>query len=129
MLAVALSPEALAPWLSPEVTLAAVNGPTRCVVAGEAGAIEALAATLADSGVAARVLDTSHAFHSPLVAPAADALATVVASVPRQAPTMAYVSNLTGRYVTAAEAVDPAAWGSSALSRCWIAPQPGLADR
>ena len=55
------------------VVIAGYNGPTQTVVAGTVEAIEAAARKAADAGLQCTRLSVSHAFHSPLVAPAADA--------------------------------------------------------
>ncbi|MEZ4236683.1 MAG: beta-ketoacyl synthase N-terminal-like domain-containing protein [Myxococcota bacterium] len=113
MLAVAL-PERQAAELvggADDLALAAVNGPAQCVLCGPADAVERVAATLTAAGVAATVLRTSHAFHHPrAMAEAADAFADAVRSVPRQAPSLPVVSNVTGTWLTAAQATDPAYW-------------------
>ncbi|MFI5268578.1 MAG: type I polyketide synthase, partial [Chloroflexota bacterium] len=51
MLAVPLAEQALAPLLGEELALAAVNGPTLCVVAGATAAVEDLAVRLASRGI------------------------------------------------------------------------------
>lgn len=54
------------------VVVAGYNGPAQTVVAGEEKAVEALTARAKDAGLRTMALHVSHAFHSPLVAPAAD---------------------------------------------------------
>ncbi|MFC4048507.1 SDR family NAD(P)-dependent oxidoreductase [Actinomadura syzygii] len=54
------------------VVVAGYNGPAQTVVAGEREAVEALTARARDAGLRTTALRVSHAFHSPLVAPAAD---------------------------------------------------------
>ncbi|PNG23517.1 type I polyketide synthase [Streptomyces cahuitamycinicus] len=54
------------------VVIAGYNGPAQTVVAGPVADIEAVAAKAAAAGVGCARLAVSHAFHSPLVAPAAD---------------------------------------------------------
>lgn len=54
------------------VVIAGYNGPEQTVVAGPVADIETVAARAADAGVNCTRLAVSHAFHSPLVAPAAD---------------------------------------------------------
>ncbi|HEU5160196.1 MAG TPA: type I polyketide synthase [Streptosporangiaceae bacterium] len=54
------------------VVIAGYNGPTQTVVAGSVDAIETLGAKAGAAGLAWSRLSVSHAFHSPLVAPAAD---------------------------------------------------------
>ncbi|HSK75390.1 MAG TPA: amino acid adenylation domain-containing protein, partial [Thermoanaerobaculia bacterium] len=89
---------------APRLSLAAVNGPGQCVVSGPAEAIGALAARLAERGVPSRSLHTSHAFHSEMMEPILDRFAEIVARVELAAPSVPYLSNLTGTWITAAEA-------------------------
>jgi amino acid adenylation domain-containing protein len=110
MLAVPLSEQELLPLLGAGAELAAVNGPHACVAAGPEGAIAALEQRLAARGTPGKRLRTSHAFHSAMMEPALAAFQARVASVPRSAPGIAYLSNLTGTWVTAAQATDPGAW-------------------
>ncbi len=92
------------------VDVAALNGPAMTVLSGTPEAVDALAARLAEHGVAARPLRSAHPFHSSLLAPARDRLAEVVSSVPRSAPTTPLVSNVTGELLTADQATDPQYW-------------------
>ncbi|MFC7565009.1 SDR family NAD(P)-dependent oxidoreductase [Actinomadura namibiensis] len=55
------------------VVIAGYNGPDQTVVAGSAEAIDAVGRAAEQAGVGWTRLPVSHAFHSPLVAPAADA--------------------------------------------------------
>ncbi len=110
MLAVALSERELATFLDPDVSLAAVNGPASSVAAGTFEAIAALEARLGRAGVACQRLRTSHAFHSASMAPVLDRFRDMVGSVALRPPTIPFVSNVTGRWITAAEATDPDYW-------------------
>ncbi|WP_405434279.1 SDR family NAD(P)-dependent oxidoreductase [Streptomyces anulatus] len=55
-----------------DVVIAGYNGPERTVVAGPAGAVAAVTERASRQGVVCTPLAVSHAFHSPLVASAAD---------------------------------------------------------
>ena len=68
--------ERLAPGL--DVVVAGLNGPQQTVVSGSAPAVDSFVALARGSGVGATRLPVSHAFHSPLVAPAAAALGEVL---------------------------------------------------
>ncbi|WP_431915911.1 SDR family NAD(P)-dependent oxidoreductase [Micromonospora wenchangensis] len=57
------------------VVIAGYNGPEQTVVAGTEEAVRAALDLAAGAGLGASLLRVSHAFHSPLVAPAADAFA------------------------------------------------------
>ncbi|GGM42528.1 polyketide synthase [Micromonospora sonchi] len=90
--------------------LAALNGPQMTVVSGRPAEVEKVRAHLVAAGVAARLLRSSHPFHSRLLAPVRDRLAAAVAAVPRAEPTVTIVSNSTGRPLTATQATDPRYW-------------------
>src|SRR5207237_1901252 len=92
MLAVRLPEEKLAPLLSSDTSIAAVNAPQLCVAAGPQEAIAALEAKLLAQDVVARRLRTSHAFHSAMMDPALPAFAERVAQVPLKAPSIPIVS-------------------------------------
>jgi acyl transferase domain-containing protein len=110
MLAVSLSADEVAPWLSPEVVLAAVNAPGLTVLAGLEDAIERVRVAMEADGRVARRLATTHAFHSPMMAPAAERLAARVAQARLNPPSIPLLSNVTGTWITDAEATDPAYW-------------------
>ncbi|HEU5377337.1 MAG TPA: aminotransferase class III-fold pyridoxal phosphate-dependent enzyme, partial [Ktedonobacteraceae bacterium] len=110
MLAVSLSEEQLVPLLDEPLSLAAVNGPERCVVSGPTEAIEALASVLMQQGIACRKLHTSHAFHSSMMEPILESFAEQVSAVPLNRPTIPYLSNVSGNWITAEEATDPRYW-------------------
>ncbi|HKV10474.1 MAG TPA: condensation domain-containing protein, partial [Thermoanaerobaculia bacterium] len=108
MLAVELSEHEIEAF--PDISLAAVNAPNRCVLSGSEAAIAGLEARLAEKGVQAKRLRTSHAFHSAMMDPVLDAFAERVARVPRRPPQIPFLSNLTGTWITAAQATDPGYW-------------------
>ncbi len=112
MLAVQLDEASVAARLPETLSIAGVNGPGTCVVAGPADAVAAFAGELKRSGVNSRELVTSHAFHSPMMEPILDEFTEAVAAVPRQAPTVRFLSNLTGDWVTEAQATDPGYWAA-----------------
>ena len=110
MLAVSLSADELRPYLGPDVALAAVNAPGLTVVAGPEDAIEEGRAALEADGRVARRLATTHAFHSPMMAPAAERLAARVAEARLNPPSIPLLSNVTGTWISDAEAMDPEYW-------------------
>lgn len=110
MLAVPLPESELAPLLGDELSLAAVNAPGSCVASGSHEAVDKLEAVLKTRGIEARRLQTSHAFHSRMMDPILPEFTALVEKVERKAPTLPYVSNLTGTWITAEQAVDPAYW-------------------
>ncbi|HKH46743.1 MAG TPA: type I polyketide synthase, partial [Thermoanaerobaculia bacterium] len=111
MLSVSLSEEDLRPLLDAETEIAAVNAPDRCVATGAPEAIERLRERLAARGVEARPLPVERAFHSRHVEPILAAFIEEVRRARPAAPQIPYISNLTGTWVTAEQATDPAYWG------------------
>jgi acyl transferase domain-containing protein/acyl carrier protein len=110
MLAVPLGETALRPYLGPGLDLAAVNTPASCVVSGPAEAVERLEQDLAARGITARPLHTSHAFHSAMMDPILPAFVERVRQTQRRAPSVRFVSNVTGTWITDAEATSPDYW-------------------
>ncbi|QSB13995.1 amino acid adenylation domain-containing protein [Natronosporangium hydrolyticum] len=110
MLSVALPAEQLQKQLPPSVSIAAINAAELCVLSGETSAINALEAEMSQLYVPCKRLRTSHAFHSVMMEPMVDPFRKVVADLPKQQPSIPYLSNLTGRWSTPEEAIDPAYW-------------------
>ncbi|MDY7092225.1 MAG: MupA/Atu3671 family FMN-dependent luciferase-like monooxygenase [Acidobacteriota bacterium] len=112
MLSVPLEEDDLARRLEgfPGVELAVVNGPRRCVAAGPADAVAALAEALAGDGVKARPLRTSHAFHTAMMEPAVEPFRRQLEGLELQPPRIPFLSNLSGTWIRPEEAVDPEYW-------------------
>ncbi|GGW75655.1 type I polyketide synthase [Streptomyces caelestis] len=110
MLAVAAPEDLVRELLVPEVTVSAVNGPRQVVVGGPAEAVEALREVLAGRGVQGRLLSTSHAFHTPMMAPAVAELTDLLASSALRAPETPVISAATGRPLDATQATSPRFW-------------------
>ena len=130
MLAVPLGEAAVRARLAPGLDLASLNTPSACVVSGPREAVAQLEQELRLAGVTSRPLHTSHAFHSAMMDPILPAFAERVAAVPRQAPRLPFVSNVTGDWITAEEACDPAYWARHLRSAVRFADGLGrLAER
>jgi acyl transferase domain-containing protein len=110
MLAVPLSQTEISPLLNEKLSLSAVNGLSMGVIAGETNAIEALEQKLTRKGLACRHLETSHAFHSHMMEDAASDLSELVKTFNLQPPKIPYISNVTGTWITTAEATNPDYW-------------------
>jgi len=90
--------EALAAYQG-RVTIAAANGPENTVISGETDAVRALIDDFKAAGIGTRLLNVSHAFHSPLLEPMLDKFASVARQVEYQRPRIPLVSNLTGELI------------------------------
>lgn len=110
MLSVPLSEAESRALLPPGLDLAAVNGPSQCVVSGEVEAIEALMLKLASRGLEGRRLRTSNAFHSRLMEPILDRFARAVSRTRLRPGTLPFLSCLTGDYLPPSQATQPDYW-------------------
>ncbi|MBL9136526.1 MAG: acyltransferase domain-containing protein [Verrucomicrobiales bacterium] len=107
MLIVWKSESAVRALLSERLTIAAINAPELCVVSGPAGDIESLEHRLLADGTTNRRLQVTLAAHSWMMEGAMKPLAEAVAATRRQAPSIPYISNVTGTWISDAEATDP----------------------
>jgi acyl transferase domain-containing protein len=111
MLAIAGSEAEVRPLLTAEISMAGINGKSLCVVAGTPEAIDALQQRLIREGeLVCRRLLATHAFHSPLMAPVAEELTRLARSIRLSPPKIPYISNVTGKPITEAEATDATYW-------------------
>ena len=94
----------------PELSLAAVNSPTACTLSGPTEALAQLRERLHREGVEHRPLRTLHAFHSHMSEPILERFTDEVRRVALRPPEVSYLSNVTGTWITAAEARDPRYW-------------------
>ena len=97
-------------WEGGLLSLAAINEPGRTVMAGPEEAVAELERRLAEKGIAARRLHTSHAFHSAMMEPAVAPLLELLRKVRLAPPRIPFVSNLTGTWIRPEDATDPAYW-------------------
>ena len=101
--------EILTPLLE-QVSIAGVNGPENTVISGTREAVRAVLTNLESAGIHTRLLNVSHAFHSPLMEPLLDAFEHVAGQVRFEAPRIPLISNLTGRALEAGEVPGARYW-------------------
>jgi phthiocerol/phenolphthiocerol synthesis type-I polyketide synthase E len=107
MAAIHLPPTELAAMLPEGIEIAAINGPALCTVSGHTEKLGTWLKTLGAKGVQCAILKTSHAFHSAMMESALPAFSAGLAKISLSAPTIPYVSNLTGNWITPQEAMSP----------------------
>jgi len=100
----------------PGLSLAAVNGPRACTLSGSSETMARVEEELARRRIPCQPMQTSHAFHSPLMASAAEAFGRFAAGFPALPPQVPVYSNVTGLPLTGAEATDPAYWSRQMLA-------------
>lgn len=113
MLSVRAGREAVEEFLTTGVSLAAVNGPENTVLSGTLEALERVAGVLRGRGTHCRTVNVSHAFHSPLMVPALEPLASAAAGITPAAPRVPLASTRYGRLL-ADEPMDGAYWAGQA---------------
>jgi acyl transferase domain-containing protein/SAM-dependent methyltransferase len=114
MLAAATTCDRIEPLLPPGVSVAAISGPKMIVLAGEPDAVDALQAALFERRIACQRVRTAHAFHTAAMSKIAAPLARLFASIELRPPSIRYLSNLTGDWITDGQATDPAYWVAQA---------------
>jgi acyl transferase domain-containing protein len=125
MLAVSVSRDEITPWLGPRLDVAAVVSPFQTVVGGPVAEVTDLEARLTEAGVAVQRVGVRHGFHTRAMAPlGVELTAWVRANVRLARPRIPYLSNVTGTWITDAQATDPAYWAAH-LTRT-VELMPGL---
>jgi acyl transferase domain-containing protein/thioesterase domain-containing protein/acyl carrier protein len=110
MLAVPLTEEKILPLLNQNIDLAAVNVSSQSVVSGTLESVEQLTAQLAEQGVECQRLHTYHAFHSEMMTPILPVFLKQVQEIQLKPPQIPFISNVTGTWISNAEATDPNYW-------------------
>lgn len=98
MLSVSLSKQDVLKYTNENIQLAAVNGPSLSVLAGNTQAIDELNILLNDKNINNKKLHTSHAFHSNMMTPIIDEYEKIVSKVTLREPTLKMYSTVTGKY-------------------------------
>jgi acyl transferase domain-containing protein/surfactin synthase thioesterase subunit/aryl carrier-like protein len=88
--------------ITPEIAVAAMNGPLNTVVAGDGDALKMLTDKLDQQGITYRQLRISNGFHSARTEPILDALENIAGQIKHNAPKVPLISNLTGELISAA---------------------------
>ncbi|MEV0503969.1 SDR family NAD(P)-dependent oxidoreductase [Streptomyces spectabilis] len=99
----------LGPW-SDRVEVAAVNGPSSVVVAGDAEALDEVLQVFAEDGVRVRRVAVDYASHTRHVEDIRATLAEALADVSAKAPAVPFYSTVTGSWVEDAGVLDGAYW-------------------
>jgi acyl transferase domain-containing protein/acyl carrier protein len=110
MLSVPLPEEELKPLITGEISLAAINSPSLCVVSGTKEAIEDFSEQLKAKGIQTSQLHTSHAFHSKMMEPMLGEFEQEVKQLKIKPPGIPYISNLTGQWITGKEVMESQYW-------------------
>ncbi|CDR09745.1 Beta-ketoacyl synthase [Streptomyces iranensis] len=110
MIALQASEDEVTPLLTERVSIAALNGPTSIVIAGDEDAALEIAAGFEAQGRKTKRLAVSHAFHSPRMDGMLEAFREVAQGLTYESPRIPIVSNLTGNVVSADEITTADFW-------------------
>ncbi|OBP16333.1 hypothetical protein A5320_02680 [Rheinheimera sp. SA_1] len=110
MLSAALTPATARQYCNEQLEIGLINSPDHVVFTGPVVAIEQLQMRLESQQIANKMLVTSHAFHSRSMEPMLEEFRQVLQSVRWQPPTIPFLSNCSGDWITPAQATDPAYW-------------------
>jgi acyl transferase domain-containing protein/thioesterase domain-containing protein/NADP-dependent 3-hydroxy acid dehydrogenase YdfG/acyl carrier protein len=84
------------------VVIAVLNGPENIVISGDAAAVEQLVAKFEAVGIQVKLLNVSHAFHSPLMDEMLDEFENLATRIEYHAPQVPLAANLTGQLMSEA---------------------------
>lgn len=101
--------DAIAPF-SATVSLATLNGPENTVIAGVKEDVQTVLAQLGEDGIRSKLLEVSHAFHSPLMDPILNLFEHTARRIPSHPAQLPLVSNVTGQFLAPGEVLDGAYW-------------------
>jgi acyl transferase domain-containing protein len=110
MLSVYLAEDRLRPMMDKDLSIAAINGPEQCVLSGPSPAIERFSQLLFRQDIEFHRLHIDAAAHSSMVETAMPEFRRFVSRMPLNAPSVPFISNLTGTWITDAQAADPEYW-------------------
>ncbi|WP_410595964.1 type I polyketide synthase [Amycolatopsis sp. lyj-23] len=110
MASVAMGEDDVVPRLADGVEVAAVNGPSSVVIAGDAQALDTTLETLSAEGIRVRRVAVDYASHTRHVEDIEDTLAETLAGIGAQAPAVPFYSTVTGEWVREAGVLDGGYW-------------------
>ena len=110
MLGVSLPLKETRAYMDDSLSIAALNGPSSTVASGPLAAIAAMEARLRESEIESQRLHIDVAAHSAMLEPILAEFAAFCRTIRWKAPRTPFVSNVTGTWITTAEATDPAYW-------------------
>lgn len=102
MLAVAADGITIKMIIAPDqqVAIAAINAPNNTVISGDIQAINSVVASCKTQNITTKVLDVSHAFHSPAMQPMVAKFERVAKTIHYTPPNLNLISTLTGTLVS-----------------------------
>ncbi|HEX6354482.1 type I polyketide synthase [Actinophytocola sp.] len=125
MASVALAEDDVLARLAGPVEVAAVNGPTSCVIAGDAEALDEALEALSGDGVRVRRVAVDYASHTRHVEDIEDTLAEALAGITARAPAIPFYSTVTGEWIQDPGVVDGDYWYRNLRNQVRFGPAVG----
>lgn len=110
MVSAAMSEIEAAEYVTDKISIAAVNGPDQIVFSGDVLSMEKLIELFGRLDIQFVKLHASHAGHSPMIEDILNDYKKELTLVAKNAPKLPFVSNLTGDFISDAEAVSVDYW-------------------
>lgn len=95
---------------SETVSIAAINGPEHTVISGVADHVQLILKEMEYEGIGSRLLNVSHAFHSPLMESILDDFEKVAVEVEYSTPNVSLISNVSGKLAKDREITNADYW-------------------
>lgn len=110
MCAVNLSAEEVRSLLTGTLAIASINGRSQCVVSGAIPEVESLEQDWKQQRIAFRRVEVERAYHSAMIDPLLEEFTQLVEQTRRSAPSIPFISNVTGQWIKPQQALDAAYW-------------------
>ncbi len=110
MMVVRMGVDELTPLLPAHVAVAAINSPVITTLSGPTEILQAFQKVLEEKKKGARLLATSHAFHSEMMEPMVAPFTEIAARTIRHLPKLRWISSCTGQEINSSEINDPGYW-------------------
>lgn len=110
MISVPLPEKELKDLLPKELSIGVINNPEISVVSGEVGPLQTFSEYLEQQEIPFTRIKINVAAHSPMLDPILQRFAAHLETVEMRRPTVPYISNVTGSWITLEEATDPNYW-------------------
>ena len=109
--------KSFSPICSPELDIASVNSPELCVVSGDNEALDRFQTTMSADGIECARVPINIAAHSRMLDPILERFEAYLKATSLSKPRIPIISNLTGNWLTDAQARDPAYWRAHLRSK------------
>src|SRR5262249_51816645 len=110
MVSVGADEERVRRMIGEDLSIAAVNGPEQVVLSGREKAIEKICRQMTKDGIEHRRVQIEVAAHSRMVEGILDRFEKYVKEINKSKPTGRFISNVSGKWITAEEAIDAGYW-------------------